>query len=553
MQAPGAPSPALSLPDAAATDRVGAALGLALRPGDALLLSGPLGAGKSALARAAIRARLGPAGAAAHIPSPTWTLAQVYEAGDAEIWHADLYRLSDPSEAAELGLDDALQRAVCLIEWPERLGALRPARALEARLAFAGDGRALTLVPHGDGWARAIEAARAASALAPAGAAALGGRPPQGAAARRLGGGAPDADGGRDRLAALDAFAARGPWAGAARAALAGDASPRRYWRLTRDDGRRAVLMDADPASGEDVRPFAALTGWLRDRGFSAPEILDADAGAGLLLLEDLGDALFARVCADDPGAAPALYAAAADALAALQSAPPPAVATAPGFSHPIPPYDAATLLREARLAVDWWTPAAGEALSADAAAEFDARLADACARPAADRRALALRDFHAENLIWLPQRRGVARVGLLDYQDALAGHPAYDPISLLEDARRDVEPALHAATWARFAAAARDRDPGFDAAAFAADAAALAAQRNLKILGIFARLWLRDGKPAYLDLIPRVWGHLAGDLSHPGLSALRAFVDRHIPAPSPQALARVRAARGARGAAEGA
>jgi aminoglycoside/choline kinase family phosphotransferase len=348
-----------------------------------------------------------------------------------------------------------------------------------------------------------------------------------------------------DRAAAAAAFLGRGAWGSAARAPLAGDASPRRYLRLTAASGATAVLMDADPATGEDVRPFAALTGALRARGFSAPRVLEADLDAGFLLLEDLGDALYARVCAADPAAETALYAAAVDLLGALHEAPPPAVATGAGAAHPVPPYDAAVLLREARLAVDWWTAAAAAApLSADAAAEYDALVLAACAGVEPDRRALVLRDYHAENLIWLPERTGVARVGLLDYQDALAGSPAYDLVSLLEDARRDTSADLRAAMTARYAAAARERDPRFCAEGFAADAAALAAQRNLKIVGIFARLWLRDGKPAYLDLIPRVWSHLTRDLAAPGLAALRGFVARHVPEPDAAALARLRAGR---------
>jgi tRNA threonylcarbamoyladenosine biosynthesis protein TsaE len=153
----------LDLPDPAATDRVGAALGRALAPGDALLLEGPLGAGKSALARAAVLARLGAAADGAHVPSPTYTLAQVYDAPGGPVWHADLYRLSDPDEAAELGLEDAFATAVCLVEWPERLGARQPARALTARLGFAGEGRRLSLHPRGSGWCAALAAAEAAA------------------------------------------------------------------------------------------------------------------------------------------------------------------------------------------------------------------------------------------------------------------------------------------------------------------------------------------------------------------------------------------------------
>ncbi|TVQ55843.1 MAG: aminoglycoside phosphotransferase [Rhodobacteraceae bacterium] len=336
-------------------------------------------------------------------------------------------------------------------------------------------------------------------------------------------------------------FLARAGWGAARVSPLAGDASPRRYHRAHGADGR-AVLMDADPATGEDVRPFAALTGLLRARGFSAPEVLAADLTGGFLLLEDLGDALYARVCAADPPAEGALYAAAVDLLGALHAEPPPAAAEGAGWRHPIPPYDAATLLREARLAVDWWAPAAGFPLPDDALAEYDALVAAACAPVAEDRSALVLRDYHAENLLWLPEREGVARVGLLDYQDALAGSPAYDLISLLEDARRDTSSDLRAAMTARYVGAARARDPRFDVEGFSLGCAALAAQRNLKIVGIFARLARRDGKPGYLKLIPRVWAHLRRDLAHPALAPLARFVERRLPAPDAVALARAAA-----------
>lgn len=342
-----------------------------------------------------------------------------------------------------------------------------------------------------------------------------------------------------DREAARDVLLAAAGWGAARRAPLAGDASPRRYDRLTGGPAP-AVLMDADPATGEDVRPFAALTGLLRARGFRAPEIFAADPVHGFLLLEDLGDALFARVCAARTEAEADLYPAAVDLLAELHAEPPPPEAKGAGCVHPIPPYDRATLLREARLAVDWWTPAAAAPLPPDAVAEYDALVAEACAAVEADRSALVLRDYHAENLIWDGAAAGLARIGLLDYQDALAGAPAYDLVSLLEDARRDTSPELRGAMTRRYAAAAALRDPRFERDAFAAACAALAAQRNLKIVGIFARLALRDRKPGYLALIPRVWAHLLRDLAHPALAPLARFVARRIPAPEPAALAAV-------------
>jgi aminoglycoside/choline kinase family phosphotransferase len=342
---------------------------------------------------------------------------------------------------------------------------------------------------------------------------------------------------GRKALAA--AFLRGAGWAGAQRIALAGDASPRRYVRLVDGPGGAgAVLMDCDPADGLSVAPFAAMTGWLRDRGLSAPDILALDVAAGFMLLEDMGDALFARVCAADPAREPELYAQAIDVLAALQSAAPPAEIKGWGCAYCPIEYDAAVLAREARLAAEWWALAAGAPLSGDATAEFMALIAQATARAAKDRRALVLLDYHAENLLWMPDRVGAARVGLLDYQDARLGAPAYDLVSLLADARRDVSAALRPALAARFAGAT-----GLDAEALAADGAVLSAQRNLKILGLFARLALRDGKTAHLAHLPRVWRNLRQDLSHPALLALAAFVARHIPAPDPAALARVRGA----------
>lgn len=336
-----------------------------------------------------------------------------------------------------------------------------------------------------------------------------------------------------DRTAAIDRFVSGAGWAGAERIPVAGDASNRRYVRLTR--GRQsAILMDAPPDWGEDVRPFVEVTRILRARGLSAPEILAADATAGLLLLEDLGDALFARVCAAEPAAEPSLYAAAVDLLAD-HAAPAPAPALAP--------YDAAVLEREALLSLDWYLAGLTDPPSRALVAEFAGLLGEALSPVAEDRSGLVMRDYHAENLIWLPERTGAARVGLLDYQDALAGHPAYDLVSLLEDARRDTDAGLREAMIARYL----ERRPDQDAERFRAAYAALGAQRNLKIVGIFARLCLRDAKPRYLQLIPRVWTHLVGDLAHPGQAALRQFVERHLPPPEAAALARLAAASGSR------
>lgn len=310
---------------------------------------------------------------------------------------------------------------------------------------------------------------------------------------------------------AIRDFLAAAGWGGADRAALAGDASARRYERLTQS-GASAVLMDAPPGSGTGVDRFARIARHLAGLGLSTPAILAEDTTHGLLLLEDFGDALLARL----PAPEPEMYVAAAGVLAALHRHPP------PDWLHP---YDMALLTERAGFAIDWYAPPAAAGNRQD----FVAALRTALAGLPDPESVVTLRDFHAENLIWLPDRDGPRRIGLLDFQDAEAGHPAYDLVSLLSDARRDVD-----ATAARLARdhylAATGRDPE----AFGEAAAVLGAQRNLRILGVFARLCLRDGKRGYVDLIPRVWRNLAKDLSHPALSQLRAAVLRLLPEPDP-------------------
>lgn len=336
---------------------------------------------------------------------------------------------------------------------------------------------------------------------------------------------------GRD--AALSLFIRNAGWTGAEIAPLAGDASNRRYHRLHRTE-QTAVLMDAPPARGEDVRPFVAMTEWLRAAGLSAPAILAADLDLGFLLLEDLGDRLYARHLNDRPGDEPLLYGRAVDLLADLAGLSVPRVIGTGAARVAVAPYDRATLERESGLLGEWWLPAAaGRPVPGRSPAEFVALVRDATARVEPARDVMVLRDYHAENLVWLPGRPGHAAVGLLDYQDALAGHPAYDLVSLLEDARRDTPPELRGAMVDAYLA----RRPDLDREAFGAACAALGAQRNLKIIGIFTRLAVRDGKPAYLALIPRVWGHLQRDLAHHALAPLSEWVRRHVPAPEPAVL----------------
>jgi hypothetical protein len=366
------------------------------------------------------------------------------------------------------------------------------------------------------------------------------------------------------RADAIGAFLAETDWARARQVPLSGDASSRRYIRLLRN-GTSALLMDAPPKAesaacppdadektrlklgynavarlaGPDSRRFAAFAETLRALGLRAPEIYAADYGQGLLVIEDLGDDLFVRTIAQ--GAAPQpLYEAAVDVLSALHAQAAPPSLGANELSVPLLAYDPLAYKAEVDLAPEWLYPLAmGRALPNEAWAEWNELWQATLAGLAARGGVIVLRDYHAENLFWLPDRQGFARVGLIDFQDGLRGLPAYDLVSLLEDARRDVEPALGLAMMERYLSAARVRDARFDAQAFRAQAAILGAQRNAKILGIFSRLWRRDGKGQYLKLIPRVWGYMERDLEAPDLAGLRRWFDRHIPparriAPSP-------------------
>jgi aminoglycoside/choline kinase family phosphotransferase len=323
-----------------------------------------------------------------------------------------------------------------------------------------------------------------------------------------------------DRTRAAQDFLDRAGWGAAGREHLAGDASDRRYWRL-RAGAATAVLMDNPPGQADDPAAFVAMAAHLLGLGLSAPRVLAADPGAGFLLLEDLGDDLFARLLADDPAREAELYTPAVDVLIDLQRAAPP-----PG----LPDLQAPDWAEAAALAWQTYLPAATGA--ARDAGPFRAAMARALSDHADGPRVLILRDYHAENLLWLPGREGLARVGLLDFQLGQAGQPGYDLVSLLQDARRDVAPATEAAMRARFAAATG----ALDGAAYAT----LGAQRALRILGVFTRLALDRGKPGYLRLMPRVWGHLTRNLAHPALADLSRLCQADLPAPTPAILDRI-------------
>lgn len=320
-----------------------------------------------------------------------------------------------------------------------------------------------------------------------------------------------------ERSARIEEFLARVGWADVPRRRLAGDASFRRYERLEAP-ARRAVLMDAPPPQ-EDVRPFLAVARILHGLELSAPQILAEDTEAGLLLLEDFGDRTYTRLLAEG-GDEAALYALAVDTLIELQRR------FEPGLGAGLPPYDEARLLTEAALLVDWHLPAVtgrqtAPDLREDYLAAWRAVLPLAAALPAT----LVLRDYHVDNLMLLEGRSGIAACGLLDFQDAVLGSPAYDLVSLLTDARRDVPGDLADAMVRRYLAAF----PKGDREAFANAATVLAVQRNCKIIGIFTRLCVRDWKPQYLQHIPRVWRLIERDLDHPALTPVRHWFDRRM------------------------
>lgn len=302
-------------------------------------------------------------------------------------------------------------------------------------------------------------------------------------------------------------------WGGAAVSPLAGDASFRRYFRV-RHGTRRAVLMDAPPPR-EDPRPFIAMAEWLVGAGLSAPAILATDLVHGLLLIEDFGDARLRETLDDAPQREGELYAAATDLLVHLHRQALPAR---------LCPHAIDQWLGEVSLFTDWYCPALG--LTVDDAG-WRAAWHELLAPVTADAlpRVTVLRDYHAENIMLLPGRPGARGLGLLDFQDALIGHPAYDLASLLEDARRDVSPAVEAAMIARYRAAT-----GHDAR-FARAYWALAAQRNTRIIGVFVRLWQRDDKPHYRSFLPRMWGLLERDLAQPGLEPLANWFAANVPA----------------------
>jgi tRNA threonylcarbamoyl adenosine modification protein YjeE len=497
----------LVLPNEAAMHQLVTDIAVALEPGDLVTLSGDLGAGKTTFARALIRRLAGDP--SIEVPSPTFTMLQTYELPRHTVVHGDLYRVTSPGELDELGLDDLPAGAVTLLEWPDRAASVLPPDRFDITFMLAPEHglehRDVAVTGHGRFAARA------------------------------------------ERIGAIRRFLDANDFHEVERERIAGDASARSYERLT-DGDRKLILMnsprrtDGPPVRkglpysavahlAEDVTPFVAIANGLRERGFSAPQIHAADLSAGLLILEDFGRE--GVVEGDPPAPMGSRYLAAIDVLARLHSMTlPDTLPASPTVNHTIPPYDLDALLIEVELLPDWYLPFREAPLDAAARATYVELWRDALTAILDGPPTWVLRDFHSPNLMWLPDRAGMARIGLLDFQDAVMGPPAYDVASLAQDARVDVPDEMEVELLGHYVRVRRVTDASFDMARFVRVYSTLAAQRASKILGIFARLDRRDGKPQYLRHLPRVWGYLQRSLAHPDLAALEAWYRAHVPPP---------------------
>jgi len=488
----------LFLADEADTIRLGEELALAVKPGDAIALVGDLGAGKSTLARALIRAIADDA--ELEVPSPTFTIVQSY-ALRFPVAHLDLYRLSDVSELDELGIDEMLSDGVCLIEWPEMASEVLPkASTILLRLTHEGEGRRAV-----------IEASRRHI--------------------ERL-----------ERVFAIRRFLERNGKASATRRYFSGDAAYRTY-ELVRDEDRQYLLMDWQPQPpgpalhngksyseivhlARTVEPFVALDLHLQSEGFSPPEILAQDMDEGILLLNDMG-----RAGVLDAAGAPIeeRYIESAACLAALHEKPMPGTIGLPdGADYEIPRFDADAMKIETSLLLDWYLPSINNGKPTEDAkrADFFAVWDQLIAKLADVETGLVLRDFHSPNIIWQQNKPAPQRVGIIDFQDAMIGPTAYDLASLVQDARVTIPPDLQARMMERYLDIRR-KNPAFDEKVFLKAFAIMAAQRNCKLVGAWVRLLKRDGKPGYMKHMPRTFTYMRAALEHPELSPLRDWFAR--------------------------
>jgi N-acetylmuramate 1-kinase len=497
----------VNLPNEQATARLAADIACALEPGDLVTLSGALGAGKTTFARALIRYLAGED--TIEVASPTFTLMQTYDLPRFPLVHADLYRLSGAAELSELGFDDLPENAVVLVEWADRAAGLLPPDRLDITFTLAptrgGEERDVRYTGYGRFAARA------------------------------------------ERIGQLRAFLDESGFGEAGRSRMQGDASTRIFERLALDR-QTMVLMnapahpDGPPVRGgkpysaiahlaENTVPYVALAAALRERDVSAPLILHADTEFGFVIMEDLGDERI--VTGEPPAPIEERYQTAVDVLIALHRRRlPETLQLAPHLDYHLPRYDMDALLIEAELLLDWYLVHVKAPVTDQRRAGFLALWREALELAVQAPPTWVLRDYHSPNLLWLDEREDIARIGVVDFQDCVIGPAAYDVASLLQDARVDLPEDLEIALLGRYVRARQEDDLDFEAAAFAQLYATLAAQRATKVLGIFARLNRRDGKPQYLRHIPRIWRYLQRSLAHPALVSLRAWYANNVPAP---------------------
>lgn len=473
------------------------------RPGLVIALHGDVGAGKSSFARAFIRALFKP-GFDSDVPSPSFSLVQTYDETRIPVFHADLYRVKSRDEVSELGLGEMLVDHCGLIEWPERMDGDLTENVLHVRLSGGGESRTVRLEARGL-WA---------SALA--------------------------------RDAQIESFLRVHDADPATREFFEGDASSRRYETVVHK-GQRVILMDmpqrpdgppvknGKPYSqiahlAEGITSVVAINKHLVALGYSAPRTLAADLTSGLALIEPLGERVYGRMTlAGEPMDEPLLEAAALLADMAQRSWPVGPDA-APGVTHQLCPYDSEAMLVEVDLLPSWfYRHVHGKAAPAGLNESFAHCWSGVLPLARPEKPQWVLRDFHSPNLIWIPDRMGLKRVGLIDTQDAVLGHAAYDLMSMAQDARVDVAAEMEQKVMAHYCQL-RHAQGGFDEAAFRTAYAVLGAQRATKILGIFARLNMRDGKPAYLKHMPRVSRYLARNLEHPALASLKDWFLANMP-----------------------
>jgi tRNA threonylcarbamoyl adenosine modification protein YjeE len=494
----------IDLPSEAATAALAAQVADWVGPDDLIALSGDLGAAKTTFARALIRHLTGDPDLEA--PSPTFTLMQIYEGPGYGIVHADLYRIRQPDELINLGWEEATEGALTLVEWPDRAAELlNPDRleiAFQLDVAKGPDYRLATLSGRGAWGARLARTRGIATILARAG------------------------------------------WSEARRVFMQGDASVRAYERLIALSGETAILMIAPPRPdgpilrygkpygaiarlADDIRAFIAIDEALRGQGLSAPRIIAHSVADGLAILEDFG----AHYIADSEGPSAVRYTEAVSLLAELHGRTLPTRLPVDDETYAIPVYDSEAMLVEVEQILDWYAPHVAKAAPASGArAQFLALWREALAPVLAGSTTWTLRDFHSPNLHWLAERDGLRRLGLVDFQDSVLGPPAYDLASLLQDARVDIPDEMELRLMAHYARRRASADPAFDAGAFAAAYAVMGAQRATKILGIFARLDKRDGKPQYLAHLPRIERYLAKSLAHSLLQPIKLWYQAHLP-----------------------